>query len=532
MVKSLGTSKSRYILDKCVSTWISPFVVFVCVLIVYGNTFDNGFAFDDYHSIIYNDLVRNWPKSLPSMLKHSRSLPAIINGINYSFFGTNPAGYHAVNTLVHASMCVLMLLFIKKTYHLAIYEDDKSARVLDGIALFVVVFFAVHPINTMAVTYIIQGRLAALVGLFCVGSMYCFAQYCECLKPRYAFVSYLLFLAATLTKENAVMLPFVILAYDGIIAGDSFVDAIRKRWKFHGLMFGTLAGFLLAFLLVVDPEYIGLFTGKVALPNSIDGVGPITPYNYLLTQFGVVLHYLRMIILPIGQTVEYYWPVVSSLSSPRAWTPLLMLSGMLGTSLYIFRTRCIALFGLVCFCLYLVPESTFVPLEDIIFEHRVYLPFLGILIIVMDLFLIGEEFLAKSASAWIKNIYKVAPVLLIILLIPYAASTIYRNKIWLNDLTLHEDAYKKSPKHPRVRANLMGSYVKYGKCSQALNFFETLPAAYNNDPIVLFNLAASYYCLGHYRDATNILHRIENVSGFGVAEEVKRMLERIEGKQF
>jgi Flp pilus assembly protein TadD len=197
--------------------------------------------------------------------------------------------------------------------------------------------------------------------------------------------------------------------------------------------------------------------------------------DYLLTQFRVVASYLRLMILPINLNLDYDIPLQKSLFTLPVLASLLLHVTLLATSvaLYIRSGRlmlekpcptgiCLRLisFGIVWFYLTLTVESSIIPILDVMFEHRLYLPSGGVLLVMTAA--------AAALAAARRSLRTAAWVALAIICCILTVATIQRNRIWNNDLLLWEDTARKSPNKPRVLANLTAAYLREGQPGKAL----------------------------------------------------------------
>ncbi|MBI5444278.1 MAG: tetratricopeptide repeat protein [Deltaproteobacteria bacterium] len=502
-------------------------VLLVPVVGAYSNTFSGEFHFDDFSSIVYNSSVQGSLSVRRLLAGGTRPVSALVSSLDFRLFGLNPFGYHVTNLLIHLTACSLVWRLLFLATEPAPSVSGPLDRVRAGWLLFPAVWFGVHPINTMAVTYVVQGRMAALVAALAVGSVCAFAQGCRG-RPRVWFpVAVALFVLGLGTKENAGVIPFAALAYDLFVLSGGQVRKLGARWKFHLTQLATLAAAVLVFVTKVDPEFLGLFSGRLALLDSAQTTSALTPWRYLLTQFGVVLHYLRLVVVPTGQSVDYFWPVVPDFASPRAWAPLLGLSMLLGTAAWLLRSSRAGLFGLTWLVLFLLPESSFVPLEDVIFEHRFYLPFVGLLVALAGA---AAEVRRREFAArlWGERRWRRAvAVLLTVLTAAYGSLAYARNSVWTTRLSLYEDAYRKQPAHPGVRANLLTALVEHGRYEEALRLYQTLPESYRGQASVQLSVVAALLCLGRDAEADAVIRVIQQEGDARVLERLREVHEMV-----
>ena len=176
------------------------------------------------------------------------------------------------------------------------------------------------------------------------------------------------------TKEIMVCAPILLLLYDGVFIASSWSDLVRQRWKLHSLFFSTwivFFGLLLLGISQATEEQAALFT--------TDSVR----WDYALTQLNVLIHYLKLSLIPYPLCLDYRWPLVNSFSE-ALWpgTLTLLLAG--GSVWALWRRSWMGFIG-AWFFIILAPTSSFNPLPDVAFEHRMYLPLAGVIALIVIL---------------------------------------------------------------------------------------------------------------------------------------------------
>jgi len=213
-----------------------------CLLLLcfflYANCLFNGFVFDDHSQIELNPYVhsfRNVGKLFTTSLLAQQGKQAVPNFyrplsnltylIGYSLFGESPLGYHLLCILIHCTVvwlvfCVGALLF----------RDD-------GLALLAAFFFALHPVHVEPVAWI-DGMADVLATAFLLGAFWCYLRLGGRMEtPRAAlYVAMVLaFAAAALTKETAVVFPFLIVLFEHYYRPDrSETTWKRKLLRYAG----------------------------------------------------------------------------------------------------------------------------------------------------------------------------------------------------------------------------------------------------------------------------------------------------------
>jgi len=345
--------------------------------LLYANTYYAPFAFDDISNIYLNPSVTqsdlSW-ESLKNIYYMSpnkrRVLPNLSFGFNYFFGGTNVFGYHLVNIIIHIGVSLVFYLLARTT--LALPGPAKDFNRSAEIAFAATLLWAIHPLQTNGVTYIVQ-RMTSMATLFFLLSLLCYVK--ARIHARVDFkkillggASALFGVLALLSKEISAMLPVMILGYEFF-----FLRQARKNSKDRKKLFLMLGGGLLLFAAICL-----LFLGS----NPIAGI--LNKFNYreftlsqrLLTETRVVFHYLALLVLPLPSRLNlaYDYPLSTGLMAPPQ--TLLAIIGLIGLTWLVFalykRDR-LASFAIFWFLGNLLIESSVIALE-IIFEHRMYMP--------------------------------------------------------------------------------------------------------------------------------------------------------------
>jgi len=347
--------------------------------LIYSNTFSIPFQFDDADNIVQNPQVKDLANFFD--LSGSRYVGFLSFALNYSVGGLQVFGYHLVNLIIHIVngflvYSLVLLLFKAESQHSPLTTHDTQLTMVPWIALAAAMLFVVHPIQTQAVTYIVQ-RFASLVALFYLLTVVCYLKWrlasSEAQRRSLWYWGAVLFtVLAMKTKENSFTLPFMILLVEAVF----FRSATRRRWI-------ALIPFLLTLPIIPLSHPGAMGEGEAGFAQ---GTAEISRSDYLFTQFRVIVTYIRLLFLPIGQNLDYDYPIYHSILEPVVVLSFLFLLSIFVLSLFvIFDSRPTAQnshlrlmgFGIVWFFLTMSIESSIIPLKDVIFEHRLYLPSVG-----------------------------------------------------------------------------------------------------------------------------------------------------------
>jgi tetratricopeptide (TPR) repeat protein/lipid-A-disaccharide synthase-like uncharacterized protein len=416
--------------------WPPCLIIFLGVIIYY-NTLNNSFHFDD-RAIFDVDAIMTFRLAEIFRFFPTRFIGYLTFAVNYHLGGRNVLGYHVFNILTHIGSAILVWWFIKLIYS-ALKKGKKSIpRHPDLVALFGALIFLSHPIQTGAVTYIYQ-RSASLAAFFYIFSV------CLYLKTRVSqlegasrlkwlssyVLSFLFCLMSMFTKENAVTLPLAI-----VLVEFCFFKGEGRFKKIY------VMPFVIALLIIP-----GLFFYYKATPTAVSlqvmADTPVSSLHYLLTECRVMITYLRLLIIPINQNLDYDYPVTGSIMHIPTIISILVIIAFILAAFKLYNKHRLISFSIFWFFLTLLPESTVIPLSDVIFEHRLYLPMAGycIFLTVLVYYFLGR----KSITAMV--------IILALLVNWYAILTYTRNLDWRDNLTLWGDTIRKSPGKARPYFN-------------------------------------------------------------------------------
>jgi len=221
--------------------------------------------------------------------------------------------------------------------------------------------------------------------------------------------------------------------------------------------------------------------------------------DYLFTQFRVILTYLRLLIFPVHQNLDYDYPISHSLLEPNVFFSFLFLSAFLGLAFYLLfysqrSTRHYQLkligFGLLWFFLTLSIESSIIPIRDVIFEHRLYLPSVGF-------FLAGSVAILGLLDRW----RGMTAIVIGILLALSSVATYQRNLVWKDELSLWSDVAQKSPFKIRGHNNLAEAYVHLGQYHEAMQEYKAIITLDPKDVRAHIGLGVAYQMVGSHDEA-------------------------------
>ncbi|MBW2689217.1 MAG: tetratricopeptide repeat protein [Deltaproteobacteria bacterium] len=300
-------------------------------------------------------------------------------------------------------------------------------------AALIAAIFLVHPLQTQAVTYIVQ-RMASLAALFGFLCLYMYIRAREqinngvkwssmrhlCLWSMALITCYL----AVKTKENLAILPLAMLLFEYFYLArkNDRTGGIKAKIIYFVPFF--LPPLIAAWQRLVTPLSRGVSIQDVA---SVQEAG-ITPIQYLVTEFNVMWIYLKLLIIPYPQMLDYAYPVTKTLLSVQNLVAGAGLVALISAAFLVRKRYPHLCFGICWFLLGLAVESTLIPLDPV-FEHRVYLSMFGFAVFIVGM---GHYFLPKRV---------LIPLALCCLFI-WSSLCWSRNQMWNNELGLYMDNAK------------------------------------------------------------------------------------------
>ncbi len=412
---------------------LSPFLLLAgAVAVVYLNSFRGVFQFDDYNVIVDHGGVHTWGAYLAGLPRGIRPLLKFTYTLNWTS-GLGLFGFHLVNVGLHAANAVMLFFLATRI---------GGPSVSRFAALLPALLFAVHPVQTEAVTYI-SGRSASLMAFFYLGSLLAWLRGRE-RGSRFLLyvVSPILFLLAAASKEVALTLPFALILCEA-------VRRERTGWK-EALRAQAVHWGLLAALAVLFLAHAGY--GRL-LEACFDIRGAAAN---LLTQVHGIGYLLSRLVMPHALNIDPDLPVFSG-GSPVLLPEALLLAALLAAGIFGLVKRSPAGFGILWFFLHLVPTNSFIPRLDVANERQLYLASWGLFLAVAA----GADLLRKKRGA--RRVTAVAAVLVVAL----GLLTVSRNTVYRSEVALWEDTVRKSPGKARGWNNLGYAYQQAGRFRDA-----------------------------------------------------------------
>ena len=478
-----------------------PYIILtILVCLAYGNTLQHSFHFDDISSILEKPWIRGLDKIPDFIFSYSqRPLVILSFNINYAISGFKEWSYHVFNITFHLLVVFLVYRLGKLIVSHIPQKTSSVVNASNQIPLLAAAIFAIHPLNTQAVTYI-SSRSSIMATMFYLMAIILFSKGLyktkeKEIKTNYAFVmsAVIFFGIGFLCKLIIISLPAILFAYHYYFISDQNIKIwVKQQWK---LILGI--GGLLVLVFLCKKIY-----GDGLLRASIVDV---TAWDYFRTQIGVIpFEYFRKMIFPFNLTIDPGFQVVQHWRFPTAIGGIIILGIFFIVWVKLSEVKKqskkygLEAFGLIWILITLSPTSSFIPLLDMAAEHRTYLPLVGFSIAMASILIRLKNFIQKSMEVdklnmWnYKKMLRVPVVLILLTLASFLIGTRERNKVWKDEVSLWADAKQKAPLLIRPYNNLGEAYDKLGNYDLAITEFETALRLNPNYFFALSNLGNVY----------------------------------------
>ncbi|PTX97967.1 tetratricopeptide repeat protein [Opitutus sp. ER46] len=427
--------------------WLGALVLLLVVALAYANSLNGPFVYDDRESVVYNPTIRTlWP---PTALLQTPGDGATASGrpvLNFSFALNFAAGrldargYHAVNIAIHLAAALTFFGLVRRT----LARLPLGARLGDAagsIALAAAALWAVHPLHTEAVTYIVQ-RAESLMALWYLLVLYAFSRSVEAAKPgRWLVLAWVACLLGMATKENMVSAPLLVLLYDRTYVSGGFGAAWRARRRFYLALAATWG--VLAYLVASTGGNRGGSAGM--------GVG-VEAFGYLATQVPALARYLGLSVWPYPLIFEY-GPVTARFDALYFAQAALVFGALGATAWGVWRRRAWSVPAVLGWAV-LAPTCLVPGTTQYIVEHRMYLPLAAGLCLIVPL------------AAWVS--WRRLAIGVAALVVGLGVLTAARNRAYASAVTLWSDTVAKRPNNAVAYASLGAALREAGRETEAV----------------------------------------------------------------
>jgi len=503
----------------------------------YANALPNEMFFDDSQGITDNAYIKDW-KYLPNLFSESltsgsgfvssywRPLLLIIYSAEWHLWGNSPVGFHAVNIFFHLASATLVFFLLRRLFQKI------------GPAAIAALLFAIHPVQTEAVTYVSGLGDPLSLFLMLLGT-YGFVA----LRSKWKYAAILaLFVLALMTKERSVVFPGMLLLAD-LFMWRTRDFSLVPFWQFVKQSALRITPFALL-------SGVYLYLRHTVLLNISEGT-PNMPLEYLasaatraLTFLSVLPDYFSFIFAPIGLHMERSFgiEIPTSFFEPMVLLGTVITLALGGLGIWAWKKHPAYTFGVLWFFIMMFPVSGILsPVAGILYEHYLYAPIIGIAFIIgLGAYWLYEKIPSRRGRIALLGAGAVLAILLIV-------QTASQNTYWKDGITFYTETLRYVPQSSKMLNNLGMEYAAAGNFIQAEEAYRSAIHFSPSSPIPLHNLGNLYYETGQlekavalYRAAIQVspksvlpymaLHRLYRESGeTEKAEQVLRDLRLLNG---
>ena len=516
------------------STVLSVAALIALALWAYSTSFNGVFVFDDIPAIVENPTIRSLSSTAvlhpPERSTVSgRPLANLSFALNHALapadaqtamhpdegeaFYRNVWGYHATNLGIHLLAGLALFGIVRRSLAAAIFAG-RFDDVRSGLALMIAAVWLVHPLHTQAVTYIVQ-RVESLMGLCYLLTLYCGIRASEARSRQTMWTTAAVVACAMgmMIKEVMITAPLMVWLWDRVFLDRSGEDT-AGRWKFHAALAATLA---IPISIALSTATQGgmvlqfLFAPERGAADAVEEAW--TPWTYLLTQSGVIFHYLRQALFPASLVFDYYdWPQTRSLLFALDTVIPLVLAAV-AVLVGLVRRWPAAFLG-AWFLVTLAPTSSIIPIPtEVAAEHRMYLPLAAVLAaFVLVIYLLGERlgrFRGSKPSSSARRL-ALAALACAALVLALGLLTRERNRDYWSDERLWADTAEKRPSNARARINYGINLMAAGRYAEAaaqMRQAVLLPADPSTAAQAHIQLGSAFSAQGRFEVGERSLHR-------------------------
>lgn len=417
---------------------VLPVVIVLLYSWAYLPSFNGVLLFDDIHAIVENDLERYL--SVTEAFSSRRGIAFLTFAIDKWLYGETAWGLHFTNFCIHLVNSGLVYLAAHTAFRRSEYSRNRSI----GLSVAISSIFLLHPIQTNAVTYVVQ-RMESLSAMFLLLTLNCWIRWRDSSRVVWLVIAICCCLLGMRTKEVMVSAPLLVIWYDFAFLR---VHSLKMRGR------DLIAYGLLGLSLVANPAWQP-FWNSLFKPDAIAQststafiVKDVGRWEYMRTQPQVILYYVQQTLWPSDLCLDRGWPVEDKIVG--IVVPGILLSAIfLLTLAAIVQQRRISFLGGLFF-LSLAPTSSIIPIQDLYFEHRMYMAVISVITLVVlltDWFL--RTILNLTAPSRETCSTQISTCILLAAMGALACTTHARNQVFRSELVMWQDCINKSPNHAR-----------------------------------------------------------------------------------
>ncbi len=461
---------------------LTPVLVASVACAVYLNTAGHGWVYDDLPGILGNPLIYG-PSSLREVFsvlgEPWRPLVQFSYALTHRFFGFDPRVFHSENIIIHTLNSVIVWGIARQVA--ALWLGPGRAVIFP---LSTGLLFAVHPLHSEAVAYV-WGRSSSLCASFYFGSVFLVLAGCrqDSGRKRSLWLSsaVLAGLLAWKCKEEAITLPLVVSGIFWLVGWRA--AALSAAFVPVALMVSRRTDIASLYTRVSRNEDLVLAGANPALPGDL---------HFMTGVKSAVFYYLNKFLLPVSLNVDPHVEPVETPWDLQFMTASLILLGLVALAWLARRKQPALCFGLLTLLASPLTAYACIPLADVVAEHRIYIAGLGFALVI----------------AWCLSFRKnLSLVLLAAVTATLFSTTVVRNRVWHDSITLWQDSASKSPRLARPHLNLGAAYQVAGLNEEALAEFRQAVSVNPRLVPAYSNMVAIYLLRGDLDEAEACLSK-------------------------
>jgi tetratricopeptide (TPR) repeat protein len=458
-------------------------LVFIVAFMVYANTLQNDFIWDDEYLILNNSQIKSFTH-LPNVFKtyvgygseninnFYRPIQEISNMIDYFLWGKFPMGFHLTSVTLHALVSTMVFVFL---FYLTGSVMTSCIAAL---------FYGVHPVHSEAIAYI-AGRADSLYAFFMLLSLVFFVRFVNDIRsgsriPWQYALSIVFFILSLLSKEIIITMPILIFLYMFFFlkGGGELNNVYRKlklAWAPYAVVVAVYAYLRLTVLSFAD----------IAPPSAF---GKIPLVLRLMTFFRTIVVYFRLMVLPVDLHMERTIAITKNFFHPEALLALGMIALVAWIAYKTYRINRLVSFGIAWFFANLLPVSNLIPINSFLAEHWIYMASVGLFLILG----MGATWCYKTVFSKAKTLKIIFFVALAMLIGVYSRLTFMRNMDWKDEISFFTSTLKYHPRNARLYLNLGNTYYEKGQIDNAIEQYRNATKINRNYAVAYGNIGSAY----------------------------------------
>lgn len=416
-----------------------PLLAAALACVAYLNALDNPFVYDDHDTVVGNRSLADL-SNIRFILVYTPFRP-LVNAsyaVDRWLWDYRPFGYHLTNVALHALAVVLLYWWILRILSDTSPSVDARVPAFAGAAL-----FAVHPIESETVAYV-SGRSEVMSAVWFIASLLLARSGIISGRIAPAVFATVCGVLSLASKETALALPVVFVAYDWLLRPGADDGRFKRLWAFS--------------IPVLAVAAIGGAYRFLSIPGAVDGV--MAAILNAFTQAIVIWRYVGLLVWPFGQSIMHSVHRVTSLADPLAWVAIGALALLCALAFSVRRSHSVITLGIVWFLAVLAPSSSFLPLREGMAEHRVYLASVGLFMTVAVLVQ------RCTTSARVRAYYPRFAIAVVVSLL--CGLTVMRNRVWADPVALWSEATLHAEGMWEPHYALADSLREAGQCAAAV----------------------------------------------------------------